>query len=104
MKDTWRHFFRRLASAGIISVSAAWSSAMCYAVQVAYDNASDPVYANGWVAGTNGGFGFGPWNFDGTYNTPPPGQEAMDDGLKSGAQTSSPFNDIGKAWTLYNPV
>jgi hypothetical protein len=75
---------------------------MCYA-QAAYDTAADPMYADGWQAGDNGGFGFGPWNFDGTYNTPPPDQQAIDDGLQLGGTGSSPFNDIGQAWTLFNP-
>jgi hypothetical protein len=30
---------------------------------VAADSASDPAYASGWAAGSNGGFGFGPWDF-----------------------------------------
>jgi hypothetical protein len=102
VKDTWRHFFRRLATTGLVVGSIGWSSAMCYAIQVAYDDATDPVYNDGWQAGDQGGTGFGPWNFDGTYNTAL--QEAMDDGLKGGTQTSNPHNDLGEAWTLFNPV
>src|SRR6476659_11148969 len=111
MRDSWRHFFRRLASAAIVSVATVWSSAMCYAVQLAYDSAVDVVYDNGWQAGDNGGFGFGPWNFDGTFTNNPIGgpdlpdqgnQQAMDDGLKSGTQTSSPYNDVGRSWTMFN--
>jgi hypothetical protein len=105
MKNTWRHFLRRFALASAVCGSMAWSSAMCYAVQLAFDSADDPVYASGWNEGQNGGFGFGPWNFDGTsvnlvYDT----QESheVDNGLKSGTSGSSPFNDIGKAWTIYN--
>jgi hypothetical protein len=83
----------------------AWSSAMCYAVTAAEDTAdvagADP-YDDGWQAGDNGGFGFGPWDFDLTYNSPV--QQRMDDGLKTGTETSSTHNDIGRAWTLYNPV
>jgi hypothetical protein len=72
---------------------------MCYA-QIAADNASDPVYANGWQAGDNGGFGFGPWNFTGTYNTAV--GQAIDSGTQAGGTGSSPFNNIGRAWTLFN--
>lgn len=84
-----------------------WTSAVCYAVQLAHDSADDPVYNDGWQAGDNGGTGFGPWNFTGTsfnmvYNSTP--TQSVDDGLKTGGQTSSPFNDIGRAWTMYNPV
>jgi hypothetical protein len=103
MKNSWRHYFRRLAAACIVSGAAAWSSAVCYAVQLAYDSPDDPVYASGWSPAQNGGFGFTAWNFDGTYNTTPPGQQAIDNGAKAGATGSSPYNDIGRAWTLFNP-
>jgi hypothetical protein len=76
-------------------------SAMCYAQQAA-DSATDVVYNDGWQAGDNGGFGFGAWNFDGSYTTPV--QHAMDDGLQTGSQTSSQHNQIGEAWTLFNPL
>lgn len=93
---------------------------MCYAVQLAYDSASDPVYASGWAAGQNGGTGggFTPWDFDTGYWWPynqvfyAYGNQAeahqIDNGLKSGTQFSNPFNDIGtptingnnRAWTI----
>jgi hypothetical protein len=105
MKNTWRHYLRRVAAVTMVSGATAWSSAMCYAERVAFDEATDPVYNNGWQEGDiptdPGHFGFGPWNFDGTYNTAL--QEAMDDGLKNGTQTSNPHNDLGEAWTLFNP-
>jgi hypothetical protein len=74
---------------------------MCYAHSAA-DAATDAVYNDGWQAGDNGGSGFGPWSFDGTYTSVP--QQAMDDGLMSGTQTSSQHNNIGEAWTLFNPL
>jgi hypothetical protein len=64
---------------------------MCYA-QIAADTASDPVYADGWQAGDNGGFGLGPWNFEGTYNSP----------VGQAINSTSPYNQLGTAWTLYN--
>jgi hypothetical protein len=64
---------------------------MCYA-QIAADSATDPVYANGWQAGDNGGFGFGPWNFEGTYASP----------VGQVINSTAPFNQLGTAWTLYN--
>jgi hypothetical protein len=76
---------------------------MCYAHSAA-DAATDVVYNNGWDEGDNGGSGFGPWNFDGTYATADPGQQAMDDGSMAGTQTSSQHNNIGEAWTLFNPL
>ena len=122
MRNSWRHFFRRLAVTTVVSGSVAWSSAMCYAVQLAYDTASDPVYADGWQGsrtnnqtgnpqgpvGDNGGFNstpgdgvdFEPWNFDTDWLfTAGDGIHGIDDGLKmgtdDGTNSSSTFNDIG---------
>lgn len=112
MRDSWRHYLRRIASVGIVAGATTWSSAVCYAVQLASDTAANAAYNDGWQEGDNGGFGFGPWSFDGTVtNNPVPGepdlpddgnQQAMDDGLKTGTQTSSTFNDVGRAWTMFN--
>jgi hypothetical protein len=62
---------------------------------VAADYATNPIYADGWSAGQNGGYGFGPWSFDGTDTTPPTGPY-------QGISTTSP---LGTAWTLltYDP-
>src|SRR5688500_16380069 len=105
MKDSWRNYFRRIACTCLVTGATAWSSAMCYAVQLAYDDALSAAYqnddanagndanpannTNGWLAGDNGGFGFGPWDFTGTslngaYNTGP--THSVDDGLKSATQ------------------
>jgi len=107
MRNSWRHFYRRLAALGVISGGIAWSSAMCYAVQLAFDSADDSAYADGWQEGDNGGSGFTPWNFESNifwqgswYDYAAPGVKSIDDGLKAGIQFSNPFNDIGKAWTL----
>jgi hypothetical protein len=92
-------------------VSIAWSSALCYA-QLAFDSASDPVYADGWQAGDNGGFGFTPWNFDSAYYWPVANGgdgnwypyngvfHAIDDGMRAGTHYSNPFNNIGRAWAI----
>jgi hypothetical protein len=82
---------------------------MCYAVQLAYDDASDPVYNDGWQEGDDGGTGsFGPWRFNGTYTTGsvpnPDDQLSIDDGLRTEAQNSNPLNDIGRAWSIHNPM
>lgn len=61
---------------------------------IAADIATDPAYDDGWDPGDNGGFGFDAWNFDGTYSSPI--QHAMDDG-------SAVHNQLGRAWTIYNP-
>src|SRR6478672_4561635 len=126
MKDTWRHLFRRMAASCVVA-SIAWSSAMCYAVQLAYDDATKPAYqsddannsndgnpannTNGWQAGDNGGFGFTPWNFDAGYwyqgtltQYSHPGFHAIDDGAQGGTHYSNPFNNIGKSWDVGSPV
>jgi hypothetical protein len=107
MKASWGRFFRRIATAFLLSGATAWSSAICYA-QMAADSASDPVYADGWQDGDNGGTGFSPWDFSssitfaGTYY----GQytdssfHAIDDGLQGGTHYSNPFNNIGRAWDI----
>src|SRR6266481_8536618 len=56
---------------------------------VASDHANDPIYAGGWAAGQNGGYGFGAWSFNGTDPTPPGTYQAM-----------SSSSVIGRAWTL----
>jgi hypothetical protein len=91
MRKSWLSFFRRIAGVCFVCGATAWSSAMCYA-QGAADSATDPVYADGWQAGDNGGFGFGPWDFTGTY-TSPVGQTI---------DTTSRYNPFGTAWTLFN--
>jgi hypothetical protein len=61
---------------------------MCYAN--AFDSATDPVYADGWQAGDNGGTGFGGWSFNGTDATPAGTYQGMTSG-----------SSLGTAWTLF---
>lgn len=92
MKNYWIKTLRRLAAASIVAGSTAFSSAMSYAATIAFDTATDAAYDDGWQAGDNGGFGWGAWDFTGTYNTPV-------------GQTMDIFshpNDLGRAWTLFN--
>jgi hypothetical protein len=91
MRSSWKPFFRRVARVCAVSGAVAWSSALSYA-QIAFDNAQDPVYSDGWQQGDNGGFGWGAWNFDGTYATP----------IGQTIDENSPPNDLGRSWTLYN--
>jgi hypothetical protein len=70
-----------------------WSSAGAYAQQqLAADNATNAPYANGWQTGDKGGFGFGPWSFDGSYNAPPNSIHLIN--------STHPKNALGTAWTL----
>jgi hypothetical protein len=93
MKNYWIKTLRRLAAASVVVGATAFSSAMSYAATIAFDTATDAAYDDGWQAGDNGGFGWGAWDFTGTINTPV--QQTMD--------IFSHPNDLGRAWTLYNP-
>jgi hypothetical protein len=119
MKNSWRQLFRRLAAGCVVAGSLAWSSALCYAA-AAYDDASDPVYADGWqgrvvnAAGTavmptgdNGGFGFTQWDFTSLltwqgsrFDYTNTDFHAIDDGLQAGTHYSNPHNSVGRAWAL----
>jgi hypothetical protein len=120
MRNSWRQFFRRVATVTLTCGSLAWSSALCYAAQLAFDSADDPVYADGWQgrvvdaagvavvpSGDNGGFGFTPWNFTSLltfggmrYDYAHTDFHAVDDGMRSGTHYSNPFNGIGRAWVI----
>jgi hypothetical protein len=96
MKNSWTKTFRRLAAGAVVAGSMAFYYAMCYA-QIAYDSAADPVYSAGWLSGSNGGWGFGPWNFDGTYGNPtgqpgydnPGDRQEIDNGFGGGCMASA---------------
>jgi len=103
-----------MASVLFVSGATAWSSALCYAQQIAFDTASNPVYDDGWQGevtnlsppvgpGDNGGFGFTPWNFNNDiYDTPVIGIRSMD-GPPTAAdpmRTQSQFNQVGTAWRI----
>jgi hypothetical protein len=88
MKNSWRAFFRRFAAICVAGAASAWTSAVCYA-QLASDSAMDSVYADGWQEGDNGGSGFEPWNFDGSYT-----------GAIHEIDSTSQFNNLGTAWRM----
>jgi hypothetical protein len=92
MKSSWRGFFRRVAAVCLAAGTTAWSAAVCYAAQIAADNASNAPYADGWQAGDNGGTGFLPWSFENDTLFYVEGIYGMD--------SSSPFNQLGTAWRL----
>jgi hypothetical protein len=85
------HFSLRsgVVKACAVSSATAILSGVCSA-QIAADYATDPTYSSGWSAGQNGGYGFGPWSFNGT-------DPALS--VQQGMSTASP---IGTAWTLFN--
>lgn len=121
MKNSWTTTFRRLAAGALVAGAAAFSSAQSYAA-IAYDDASDPVYNDGWqgqthddfgaqlTTGDNGGFGFTQWNFDSSYwwygdpnrvfNYGNPGVKGIDNGLGTSAPFSNPNNNIGRSWVM----
>ena len=78
---------------------------MCYAVQLAYDVATNTAYNDGWDEGDNGGTGFEPWNFDTDFMPPggEPDQHRMDGPIPPGSTpAASAYNALGRAWTLMN--
>ena len=91
MKTSWRRYFRQLGAVCVVGTATAWTSAVSYA-QVALDQAIDPVYNDGWQAGDDGGFGFGPWNFDGSYDAPPDTIHIIN--------STHPENQLGRAWAM----
>ena len=91
MKFSWHAFFRRLAAVVAIGAATMRSSALSYA-QIASDNATNPSYADGWQDGDDGGFGFGPWSFAGSYNAPANSIHLIN--------STHPENALGPAWTL----
>jgi len=81
------HFISSAAIACAVTGATAMMTEVSSA-QIAADFATDPVYAGGWTAGLNGGYGFGAWSFTGT-------------GGGSGQEMSS-ASSIGTAWTMFN--
>lgn len=92
MRTTWGRFLRRVGAVCMVGTATAWSSAVSYAALLAADSATNAAYDDGWQAGDNGGFGWGPWDFTGTYNTP----------VGQTIDIFSDPNDLGRAWTLFN--
>jgi hypothetical protein len=83
------HFGNGVTLAGAVTGAMALLSGVCSG-QIAYDAATNPTYSGGWTAGQNGGFGFGPWSFNGTDPAA---------SVQQGMSSSSP---LGTSWTLFN--
>jgi hypothetical protein len=73
------------------------------AAQIAWDNASQPAYDDGWQSGDNGGTGFGPWTITSTG-----GGTATIGSSTANGDSQPPTGDIdsagGRAWGLSNVV
>src|SRR5207302_2676096 len=83
------HFLMSSAAmACALSAATAMMPGVCSG-QIATDYATNATYSGGWAAGQNGGYGFGPWSFNGTDPTP-----------AGTYQTMSSSSPIGTAWTL----
>ncbi len=86
---------RKAAVTAVVAGATTMLNGNCSAQNlIAADYATNSTYASGWSAGQNGGFGWGPWSFNGTETTAP-NEQAVD--------RTSPYNPFGVAWTLYNP-
>lgn len=80
----------RLTAACAVAGAASLLSGNCSGqTLVAADYATNSAYNSGWAAGQNGGYGFGPWSFDGTDPTPA--------GQYQGMSTASA---LGTTWSL----
>ena len=69
MRKSWSSFFRR-SPACVLFAAPPPGRRPCAMRRSPPTVRPMPVYDDGWQAGDNGGFGFGPWDFTGTYNTP----------------------------------
>ena len=89
---------RRVATACAVAGATTLLNGNCSAQRfIAADYATNSIYAGGWSAGQNGGYGFGPWSFTTDIDTNGvPIQNTMD--------STSPYDPFGVAWTLYNPI
>jgi hypothetical protein len=69
------------------------------AAQIAWDNASQPAYDDGWQAGDNGGSGFAPWTITSTAD----GMTTIGSSTANG-DMQPPTGDIdspgGRAWAI----
>src|SRR5687768_17312739 len=85
---------RAMACAVSAGATTLFAAGVCSAIPIplASDTATNAPYDDGWQAGDNGGLGFGPWDFTGTYTTPV--GQTMD--------IFSAPNNLGRAWTLFN--
>jgi hypothetical protein len=86
------------SSIGCLAATAfALSSGSTRAAQLAFDNASQSVYADGWQTGDNGGFGFGAWTIT------PTGQGLIGSSTANG-DAQAPAGDIdtpgSRSWAL----
>jgi hypothetical protein len=60
----------KVLTAAIVAAALASPLLPCtYGAVLAFDDASQPAYSNGWQAGDNGGTGFGPWTLTYSGNT-----------------------------------
>ena len=104
-------------SIGVGIALGAWLSAVVFgpaprgiAASAAFDSAADPTYNNqpdgttGWVTGSNGGHGFGPWQ---SFYVPAPGSplgvvaSSTTNGtgdLDNDGDINTPRNASGRAW------
>ncbi len=68
-------------------------TSVCASIVTAYDDAADSTYNSGWTAGSNGGFGFGPWFHSIAGNI-----FAMGDSNLNGSLGGPGINVAGRAW------
>src|SRR5437762_3246712 len=90
---------RHLRFCTLCTAAAAWLFAINPSAngQIAADNASDLAYAGGWADGSNGGFGFQPWQILGLGNTAHYIGDSNSNGFGGGPGINTP---VDRAWGL----
>ena len=88
---------RVTAACAVVGATSLLNSNCSAQTLIAADYATNSIYAGGWAAGQNGGFGFGPWSF--TTDTITDGVTRM-----NAMDSTSPYDPFGVAWTLFNPI
>lgn len=81
------------AAVWLLNVTAARGAA------TAYDDASQPAYSGGWQNGTNGGTGFGPWQFARQQNNVSTGGYFIGSSAANGGVGN--IDTAGKAFGMY---
>lgn len=75
-----------------------------HGASVASDNAADPAYNSGWIAGTNGGTGFAAWSLL-PAGSPPQFSYFIGSSAGNGAAPpSGSIDSSGKSWGLANAI
>jgi hypothetical protein len=94
--------FAAIAAVSTLFIGAAEPAAKGAAM--AYDDASNPIYALDWTNGQNGGFGFGTWMINPNPDTADGGAFAATSQNNGQSGFQGNIDTGGRAWGLYGNV